>query len=137
MANGKQPADASGTMECALSPLVIKYKLYASRRLLACTLRFFRQRPPSASSGHRSHVGGHGYGGRWSPVRLQALFRQVVHWTEHPACAVTLEDARRCNQHTNHVLLARLGVSVREGIAETGGVATANIEASDKDHLFG
>jgi hypothetical protein len=54
----------------------------------------------------RDRLAGMDIVGDWSPVRVQGLFRQLFHWTEHPALAVTLSAARRCNERTNEMLLA-------------------------------
>jgi hypothetical protein len=62
--------------------------------------------------------------GDWSPVRLQGLFRQLFHLTEHPALAVTAYDARRCNERTNEILLAA-AVSEWRKTAETTGISDA------------
>ncbi len=52
--------------------------------------------------------------GDWSPVRLHGLFRQLFHWTEHPALSVTPYAARHCNERTNEILLAAAGTEWRK-----------------------
>jgi hypothetical protein len=45
--------------------------------------------------------------GDWSAVRVQGLFRQFWHLTEHPALKVDPIEACRCNEATNLTLMAR------------------------------
>jgi hypothetical protein len=43
--------------------------------------------------------------GDWSPVRVQGLFRRLLHWTEHPQLDIDPGEARRRNEKTTAVLL--------------------------------
>ncbi len=43
--------------------------------------------------------------GDWSPVRLQGIFRRILHFTEHPALRVESFQATRANEQANLSLL--------------------------------
>jgi hypothetical protein len=62
--------------------------------------------------------------GDWSPVRVQGVFRQLLHLTEHPALTVTADEARCCNERTNEILLAG-AVSETRRTAPAGSVRAA------------
>jgi hypothetical protein len=47
--------------------------------------------------------------GDWSSVRLDGVFRRVLHWTEHPPLTVDPAEAARTNEATNLALLRSLG----------------------------
>ncbi|MBY0526810.1 MAG: arginase family protein [Gemmataceae bacterium] len=65
--------------------------------------------------------------GDWSPVRLQGLFRRLLHWTEHPSVTVDRVDAARRNQWTNLELLdcPALRVSLADGPSARSRAETA------------
>jgi hypothetical protein len=60
----------------------------------------------------RDQLAGMDIVGDWSPVRLQGLFREVFHLTEHPDLSVTAGEARRRNERTNQMLLAAVGADL-------------------------
>jgi hypothetical protein len=50
--------------------------------------------------------------GDWSPVRVQGMFRQTLHLTEHPSLTIDPDRATEENERTNLALLRVVGAGV-------------------------
>ncbi len=59
--------------------------------------------------------------GDWSPVRMQGVFRWLLHATEHPRQCIDAEAAQRINAATNQALLETVS-SLSQGAAANCGV---------------
>jgi hypothetical protein len=71
--------------------------------------------------------------GDWSPVRLQGVFRRVLHWTEHPRLSVVPAVAARTNEETNFALLAAVEAAFpARADSRAGAVVPGKVEQPDR-----